>query len=792
MKRAVSLNQLLNGNSDTKKAKIKENKNNKKSNEPETIELLDSPKKEEENHIQTKKSKIIPIGDNVATASVKNFLMMKPPKVDKPVSKPKDKIKSSEKGKSNQNFISLDDTDDSNDKDDQLAVQEVINLENENFENIVNPKRLSGPISNVKRTNLKDLFSSMRKPKDKEEPNEEEEYRTRPFKRLNPISKLAELPTPLPAKQLIQSIEDVEGLTQIGEVSIEQLKQKKVHTASSEYIFDSNDYEVLRNKLNREVATNIIETSIKHTNHSTLWTELFQPKTLSEVLLDTRLKRGVNRWINDAFSKLKKPTTRHTLINSPKNLKSTVPGTLLFDGFIIPDDMIDDDDEDGLEEFVPLMILHGDGVGKTTLINVIMQEMKGQILDINSSQNRSKKELLDMLSEYCTSHYVKDKKSYGIVLFDDVDVLFREHDKQFWVMVEMILLKSRKPIILVCKDINFIPTNLIDLCEESQSLFEAKKVLSKTVLAFLTEYCKTIGLEIPNNVLSSIIKSNQKDIRKCLFQLQFLFSYKNDLIITQGSNEDKIPTPETIADYSKIHDLISENEIVDSHTMYKSLIPPDIDATLMTPSAIERLNSTEDEQIRLKNDYMVDYRLNISDQLRNLLLPYELSVGKYLNYQLREHTGKCPDFNKKLDTMEKRSVYFLTSRIPARHLSNIRKTRNSRKVKEILDRFQGEVDYQRENHDDTIVDFNFFMTTKKKIAQDLNPYVLEIAKSDSNTKNFNKEQFEAASKDVPESDHGEIVHHLSTEGIFRTVRFYSNPQKVIDCWSSLQTLDDQN
>lgn len=781
----ISLNQLLNGNSKAKKAKIKETK---RINQPETIELLDSPQKEDEKSIQTQKPKIVPIGDNVATDSVKNFLMMKP------ASKPKDKIKSRRKGNANQNVISLDDTDNEGDKDDQLTMQEVINLENENFQNIINPKRLSGPITNIKRTNLKDLFANKRKLKDDEEPDEDDEYKTRSFKRLNPVSKLTDLPTPLPSKQLIQPKLDLTEISQYHDpINIKQLKPKKnLHNKPSHYIFDSNDYDHLRNKVNEDFTTNIIETSIKHADHTTLWTDLFQPKTLSEVLLDTRLKRAVNKWVREAFTKLKKPTTRHTLINSRKNLKNTEPGTLLFDGFIIPDDMLDEEDEEGIEEFVPLMILHGDGVGKRTLLNIIMQEMQGQVMHITSSQNRSKKELLDTLLEYCTSYYVKDKKSNGIVMFDDVDVLFREHDKQFWAMVETLLLKSRKPIILICRDINFIPTNLIDVCEEAKSVFEAKKVLSKTILAFLTEYCNTVGLVVPNDVLLSIIKSNQKDIRKCLHQLQFLFSYKNNLTITPGSTECKItlPSPQTISEYADIHDLISCTEIVDNLTKGKSLIPPDEDLTLMTSDAICRANSTEDEQERLKNDYMVDYRMHINDKLRNPLLPYELSIGKYLNHQLKEHIGKCPDSSKKLDSMQERSVDFLSSRIPTPNFYNNRKTRNSRKVKEILDRFQGESDYQRKDNDDTIVDFNFFMTTKRKIAQDLNPYVLEIAKSDALSKNFNREQFKAAAEDVPESEYVDIVNHLSTEGIFRTVRFYSSPEKVIDCWSSFNTMGE--
>ena len=107
----------------------------------------------------------------------------------------------------------------------------------------------------------------------------------------------------------------------------------------------------------------------------------------------------------------------------------------MFKNFIIHDDeddqqtSLDDGGNNGdIEEFVPLMILHGDGVGKDTLIHTIAQEKNCQIYEINTSQNRGRKDIYDILSEYCTSHFVKDKKVPGLVVLSDVDVIFKEHD----------------------------------------------------------------------------------------------------------------------------------------------------------------------------------------------------------------------------------------------------------------------------------------------------------------------------------------------------------------------------
>ena len=321
------------------------------------------------------------------------------------------------------------------------------------------------------------------------------------------------------------------------------------------------------------------------------------------------------------------------------------------------------------------MIFHGDGIGKTTLINTIINLINGQVLDINSSQNQSKKKLLNILLEYYTSHYVKDRKSYGIVLFDDVDVLFKEHDKQFWIMVESLLLKSRKPIILICKDVNFIPANLIELCENSKSIFEAKKVSMKSLQVFLNEFMTVLDIKVQENILLPIIKSNQKDIQSCLLQLQYRSAYYNSLKLLYGSFKYKIkpPEPQTATDYSKTYDLISLADILDTNTRTKSLIPKDIDNTLITRENINKLDTIEDERTRLWNDYMLAYMLHIIDILLNPLMPFEINICQYIHYQLRDYEGKSPNTHRTLKNTNEKPINYLSSRIPDHNLSTVRR-----------------------------------------------------------------------------------------------------------------------
>ena len=110
-----------------------------------------------------------------------------------------------------------------------------------------------------------------------------------------------------------------------------------------------------------------------------------------------------------------------------------------------------------LREFMPLMIIHGNAIGKKTLVQTIMKEIAGddnsyQIFEVNANMNRSRRDLFETLLDFTTTHYVKDsskrKSDYGLVLFNDVDVLFKEHDKGFWSMINKLCEFSRRPLVL--------------------------------------------------------------------------------------------------------------------------------------------------------------------------------------------------------------------------------------------------------------------------------------------------------------------------------------------------------
>lgn len=735
-------------------------------NEEETIESIEISSEVSSSPLKT--SQPTPTGKE--QQSVQSFLMSRRSK--KPDNVTHDDVVE------NSIVITLDND---NNEDKHLNTKDnddvIPDIENGKIE-IIRDSRVSHP-STFKKTTLKDLFNNFKQPDSKRNKNNqdnrsnEELIDSKPWKRLHNISKLQNIQSPLKFRQLIEPGEEV-----IEHRTLNLPLKKRANSIEHSHTFDPIDYHSLINMNDIKAGTFRTKIASKTNNHASLWPEVMKPKSLDEVMLDPSLKRHVYEWISDAFVKLKRHTTRNKLLRRQKTDEYDQ-----FDGFIVDDRIYEGNCLK--EEFVPLMILFGEGIGKNTLIEVIMESMNGQVYEVNASSNRAKKDILDTLLEFSTTHYVKGKGSKGIILLDDVDVLFKEHDKFFWQAVEKILLCSRRPIILLCRDIHFIPSNMVQLANDEKSLFHAKRVSQQTTTKFLERYCETLDLTISNSILELLVKCNKKDIRKCLMDLQFFCTPPGEFTVANASNKAIIETA-NLRDTVFYADLYSVSDLLETGTIWKSSILQEADPTVMTSDVQATLNSITDDQERLKHDYLVDYRLHLVDKRVQPLLSYELNIGRSLENELPAYQTlfKIPNSNAdtKLAKMTRASVAYLSTRVINRKNTaelTTRKTRNSKKIREILDRFEG--NYIIDDVDETL-SFDLELTNKRDLTEQINPYVYEIAKSDAIVKERNRQLFLDQCDGVPKDQHREIVFELSQRKLFKPIWFRADPKIVIDSW----------
>ncbi|KAK5960850.1 uncharacterized protein PWA37_001368 [Arxiozyma heterogenica] len=219
----------------------------------ETVNLVELPEQVDLDTVQTSKPKYIPVGVNVSNVSVKTFLMRKPPKFDRQT---KTEIKSSKTSRYKKDVVPLDDLENTADEGDHLKIQEVIDLENEHFEKLINPKKLIQPISNIKKTNLKELLVNMRNNNLNTTTNTyDDEYITKSFRRYNSVSKLDHLLPLLSHTLLTEPFESFNNITSNNnDIELKQLHKKNSSVISyqmSLYILEmfTSNYILKLNKI---------------------------------------------------------------------------------------------------------------------------------------------------------------------------------------------------------------------------------------------------------------------------------------------------------------------------------------------------------------------------------------------------------------------------------------------------------------------------------------------------------------------------------------------------------------
>ncbi|GMM54143.1 Elg1 protein [Maudiozyma humilis] len=783
------------------------------------IDLLDDEESQRKDVSPQEKPKvirhIIPEGGSVKAQSVKSFLLSKKPAEQKTknTSDAKEvktgKHITSESNKSDNNSITqvIDDEISEIIEDDapqvidngkpQIIDDNSLKIINEvRSKNIVDKSinlqrsKLANNSSDIKKTKLKDLFSRFGPPVGDSITSD---YHG-PKSRFHQISKLNEIEAPFPHQQLVQPIETVPPSNSDSNINL-PLRSASPNTNTTHSYPHFNEEEYISLNHNRESDTSEINSkevnyTISQNKYFVQWPELFKPKTSRHVILEQKVREGVATWIETAINKLKRPTTRNKLLSTYKE------DIDMFKKFIIHDDeddqstSMDGDVNNGdIEEFVPLAILHGDGVGKNTLIHTIAKEKNCQIYEVNTSQNRGRKDIFDTLSEYCTTHFVKDKKVPGVVVFSDVDVVFKEHDRFFWSMIEKLLLKSRKPIILTCDDINFVPTTLINICSDQESIFQAKKVTTRTVVAYLEKYCQTLELKLERSILEMIARRNNRDIRKCLMQMQFWFSSEHKIRMdSSNSARSKMVDITDIRELSQLTNLYSMGDIIASNTVEKSQILQEDDHTLMTNDVINATRQSTDDQYRMRHDYMEDYRIHVPHYSHSMMMPFELNIGSKL---LEEVSQRTPHFEManykyphKFNRIKSETVAFLETRIKSPNkLMNkrIRGTRNSRKMRSILKNFEGVLPEQSQVNNDVM--FDFATTNTNNLGQDVLPYAYEIALHEQKSRQYNCQLYQVSVNGLEdEEQRTEMLNQLIEEEMFKQLRYEKRPDGVVKAW----------
>lgn len=187
-----------------------------------------------------------------------------------------------------------------------------------------------------------------------------------------------------------------------------------------------------------------------------------------------------------------------------------------------------------------ILIYGPSGTGKTSSVYAIANEFNLELVEINSSQNRSKEDIERILGQACVSKSLLGNKK--VILVDDVDFLSRK-DRGMILSLINIIKKTKVPLILTSQ--NPWKTGLSSL-RNYCTIIKFEKISNLQIVKHLKKICKGENMLVNDSVLYKIAKNSDGDIRAAINDLSILS--KEDLISGEISFLNKRDNEITIFD----------------------------------------------------------------------------------------------------------------------------------------------------------------------------------------------------------------------------------------------------
>jgi len=159
----------------------------------------------------------------------------------------------------------------------------------------------------------------------------------------------------------------------------------------------------------------------------------------------------------------------------------------------------------------PLLLYGPTGVGKTTLVEALANELNFDLVEINDSNIENSRGIVQ-------SHSLFGNRK--LVFIDNVD---RIHDIR---TVTKILKESRNPLILITSDFKSKRLATVKkLCQKVQM----KRPTSASIIKLLRDICEKEGIEVRGKILKWIAENASGDVRAAINDLETVAKGKNSI-----------------------------------------------------------------------------------------------------------------------------------------------------------------------------------------------------------------------------------------------------------------------
>lgn len=196
--------------------------------------------------------------------------------------------------------------------------------------------------------------------------------------------------------------------------------------------------------------------------------------------------------------------------------------------------------KDWVEDWSPdqknnCLLLHGPpGVGKTSLIHALANDLDRELFETNASDARTKDEVKDKLEQASKQMSFTGKQK--LILVDEVDGMGKA-DRGGKRVINRVLKETRFPIVLTANDAYASGMGSI---RNKCKVVELGNVHTNSVAARLREICEKEGIEYEDGAMKSIARRADGDMRSAINDLESLAgkgSVTKDDVKTLGYRE---------------------------------------------------------------------------------------------------------------------------------------------------------------------------------------------------------------------------------------------------------------